>query len=361
MRNLFYFLLVVASGGLASRAHAAPTSPSFACKPTNSAVERMICADPQLAAQDRLMARLYSLARVSAFGRGPSNQAAVQRPWLRSRNGCATSLSKKGFDSKFTADCLNGIYAERNEGLAIAILFSNPDGALPEIRRLDAKAAGMLEAIYLYARTPRLSVADRERVIALLEPYASKTGDGEIDWGAPMPADAVKSDRAMADFIGIRSAFLETGTREALAFPCAAFVRKPGLLEAIGPHFGSNMDNFVVQSDCEEMLPPLPKFSSLVSKRIDGMTDCGGGTIRFAYYRSFNTAVLAARLAAGSQLRNKPVKPFPRRRNVTSADTSAAVGELAAYYVRYGRASEAQARPLARQMIFAMLEESWEC
>jgi hypothetical protein len=361
MRSLFYILLMVASAALTSGAHAAPTSPSFACKPSNSTVERMICADPQLAAHDRLMARLYVLARVSAFGRGPSNQAAVQRRWLRSRDGCATSLSKKGFDSKFTADCLNGIYAERNEGLAIAILFGNPDIALPEIRRLDTKAAGMLEAIYLYARSPRLSVADRERVIALLEPYASKTGDGEVDWGEPRPADAVKSDSAMGDFIGIGSAFLDTGTREAAAFPCAAFIRKPGLLEATGPHFGSNMDNFVIQSDCEETLPPLPKFSSLVRKRMDGMTDCGGGTIRFAYYRSFNNAALAARLATGTQLRNKPVNPFPRRRNVSSADTSAAVAELAAYYVRYRRANEAQARPLARQMILAMLEEAWEC
>jgi hypothetical protein len=53
--------------------------------------------------------------------------------------------------------------------------------------------------------------------------------------------------------------------------------------------------------------------------------------------------------------------PFPRRKNVTAVDTSAALQELIAYYVRFGRAITAQARPLAHLMIYNVLEEAWQC
>ncbi|HEY7006810.1 MAG TPA: hypothetical protein VH392_10075 [Sphingomicrobium sp.] len=250
------------------------------------------------------------------------------------------------------------MYAERNERLAIAILFDHPEVALPELRRLDPEGAGLFEAIYLYGRSAKLSDTDRARVANLLKPYARE--DGESGWGESDPPQAAKTDDDFAEFIGIRSAYLR-GEADGRAFPCSAMVRKPGLIDATAPRFGSNMDNFVIASDCEDTLPPLPRFSALVRKRMDGMTDCGGGTIRFAYYRSFTNAALAARLATGSQLHRTAVKPFPRRRNVTSADTSAALDELASYYVTYDRASPAQARPLARQMIYEMLDEAWEC
>ena len=91
------------------------------------------------------------------------------------------------------------------------------------------------------------------------------------------------------------------------------------------------------------------------------MGDCGGGSIRFAYFSSFRNSVVAARLATGAQLRKGPVKPFPPRRKVTSADVNAAVGELSAYYLRYGRASGAEAPILARQMVYDLLEQAWQC
>ena len=298
------------------------------------------------------MARLYALAQVSAFGKGRSNQAARQREWLRTRNFLCNGIDvKPGCDAA---------YAERNEELAVANLFTHPEIALPELRRIDPEAGPLFEAIYIYAKSPRLSGIDRQRVIALLQPYRNTPGG----WGEP--GDAVKGDAAFAEFVGVRSAGMP-GTpgmlheRYGRVFPCAAAVRKPKLVEATAPRFGSNMDNFVIRSDCEDTLPPLPKFSAMVKKRGEGMTDCGGGSIRFAYYGAFANATLAARLATGSQLRKRPVKPFPPRRKVTNADISAALDELSAYYVRYGRATHAQARPLARQMIYNMLEQAWQC
>jgi uncharacterized protein YecT (DUF1311 family) len=330
-----------------ARSQADIASPSYACSAKNSPVERIICSDPKLAAEDRLMARFYELARVSAFGNGPSNQPAVQRDWLKSRD-------KTCVKSSDTSECLRATYAERNEALALAVLFSHPDLALPELRRVDPEAAPMFEAIYLFARSKTMSAADRQRVIGLLQPYRETPGG----WGEP--ADAVKSDEAFAEFVGVRSAGVggETFRR---AFPCAAVVRKPKLIEATEPRFGSNMDNFIFRSDCEDTLPPLPKFGTLVDKRISGLGDCGGGSIRFAYYLAFINATVAARLATPARLSKKAIKPFPRRRNVSSADISAALDELAAYYVRYGRARAEQSRPLARQMIYKMLDEAWQC
>lgn len=353
MRRLaLVFLSAIAVGFVAVGVlHAQSNSPSFVCSANGSAVEQAVCSDSKLASEDQFMARLYALAQVSAFGQGPSNELAAQREWLKSREVCLHA-------DRPPATCLAGPYAWRNEQLALAILFAHPEIALPELRRLDPQAAGMFEAIYLYSRSPRLSRGDQQRIVMLLRPYAAKSG--EANWGEPAPEDAVKSDSAFAEFIGVRSAYLD-GDSYGRAFPCAATVRKPKLIDATAPKFGSNMDNFVIQSDCEDTLPPLPRLTSLVEKRKKGMTDCGGGSIRFAYYRSFSNDVLAARLATSAQLRNKPIKPFPRRRNVSNADVAAAVDELTAYYVRYDRAGAQDARPLARQMILDMLDEAWQC
>jgi uncharacterized protein len=336
--------------GATSQSRADVASPSFACTRSGTAVERVVCSDPKLAAEDRLMARLYELTKVSAFARGPSNQPTAQHEWLKLRDeGCA--------EAGDVGQCLTASYAERNEQLTLAVLFTHPDVALPKLRRLDPAAAPLFKAIYLYARSSILSAEDRQRVAGLLEPYVAKDGEG---WGELPPAEAVKSDHDFAEFVGIRSAYLRDGV-SGRAFPCAAMVRKPDLIDATSPRFGSSMDNSVIVSDCADTLPSLPKFRSLVEKRMLGMTDCGGGTIRFAYYRSFSSAVLAARLATGGQLHGGRVKPFPPRRKVTNADITAALAELSAYYLRYGRASAAQAPRLARQMIYEMLDEAWQC
>lgn len=348
MRKLILLILLAsANGPAAAQSRPQTSSPSFACTAGGSVVERIICADPKLAAEDRLMVRLYSFARISAFGRGESNQPAAQREWLKSRDeACATSHDPQ--------KCLSSSYAERNERLALAVLFSRPEVALPELRRLDPEAAPMFEAIFLYSSSPKLGDAERRRVIALLERYATTPGG----WGEP--GAAVTSDAAFAEFIGVRSAGM-TGENYGRAFPCAAMIRKPKLIEATEPRFGSTMDNFVIQSDCPDTLPPLPKFSALVEKRIAGMSDCGGGSIRFAYYRSFWNAALAARLATKAQLRAGRTKAIARRRNVTNAAVTAAISELSAYYQRYGRADTRQAPRLARKMIYEMLEQAWQC
>jgi hypothetical protein len=345
MRKFLCLIVVACTSGFvgAPRGQAGTASPSFACAASRSSAERIICASPKLAGEARLMARLFAFAQVSAFGSGPSSQVAAQREWLKSRDACAARY-----------ECLASSYAMRNEQLALTVLFSHPEIALPELHRLDPEGAPMFEAIYLYANARHLTEADRRRVIELLQPYADTPGG----WGEP--SNAVKSDTAFAEFIGVRSAGM-AGDRDGRAFPCAAAIRKPKLVDATGPRFGSNMDNFVIQSDCPATLPPLPRFSALVDKRMTGMSDCGGGSIRYAYYSELRNAALTARLATAAQLHNKPAKPFPHRRNVSNADTSAAVEDLSAYYIRYGRANARQARPLARQMIYNMLEQAWQC
>jgi uncharacterized protein len=58
--------------------------PSFNCDYARTLVERIICADPALAAKDRRMALLYEQAGGSR--RGPVD--GTQWRWLAARNAC---------------------------------------------------------------------------------------------------------------------------------------------------------------------------------------------------------------------------------------------------------------------------------
>jgi uncharacterized protein len=72
----------------AALAFAAPgPGPSFDCARAAAPAERMICADPRLAAYDRALAALY---RAEAARAGRARAAATQRQWLAERNRCAT-------------------------------------------------------------------------------------------------------------------------------------------------------------------------------------------------------------------------------------------------------------------------------
>lgn len=65
----------------------APLAPSFDCVKANLAVEKMICADPDLALRDRALALIYE----SVLKTFP-NVRKVQREWLRNeRNACSTT------------------------------------------------------------------------------------------------------------------------------------------------------------------------------------------------------------------------------------------------------------------------------
>jgi uncharacterized protein YecT (DUF1311 family) len=82
-----------------------PTFPtSFDCTQARRLALRMICANPNLAAQDMQLAALYRRARTNAVD--PSQLSDQQQEWLAARDSC-TSMG-----------CLSAVYAARRRELA---------------------------------------------------------------------------------------------------------------------------------------------------------------------------------------------------------------------------------------------------
>ena len=65
-----------------------PARPSFRCKSARSRVERMICAQPSLAAQDRRMSSAFYAALASGDGETRAQLRASRDRFLRARDGC---------------------------------------------------------------------------------------------------------------------------------------------------------------------------------------------------------------------------------------------------------------------------------
>lgn len=80
--------------------------PSFACKPTNTAAQKAICADSTLAALDRKLAGIVSMAtRQEPAQVGDQSLAVVQRQWQQDRDGCAREADVR--------KCLSSVYRTR--------------------------------------------------------------------------------------------------------------------------------------------------------------------------------------------------------------------------------------------------------
>jgi uncharacterized protein len=353
-------------------------APSFNCAAVNGRVEKTICDDPNLSEADALMARLYASAKVSAFGRGTSNELATQRKWLKEREVC------RDFDRAYASreECLRGYYRDRNQALAIATLFSEPTLALATLYKLDPEAAPLFEAIQIFASEPAGSnwsrpalSAKRDRLLNRLEIYFLRFRSNEhliygrsILEGAKIERaeDALKSDENFAQFVQISSAYLgdDPIPRQ---MPCAAILRSPGLLDATGATFGSTLDNFIIYPDCEETLPPLPSLASLVDNVWKLWPDCDG-SIRFAGYRIFGTVVNGARVASRTEIQTFAAShearrgvAMPRRKGLSPKLASDAFEELASYYPRYQGVSSREARLYAASMVREIGTSSDEC
>jgi len=66
----------------------AQTSPTFDCAKATGEVEKLICADDELAALDRKMAEVYAKAIESWPNEEVTKQRAMQRGWISGRNDC---------------------------------------------------------------------------------------------------------------------------------------------------------------------------------------------------------------------------------------------------------------------------------
>ena len=85
-------------------------SPSFDCKKARSIVEKLICANEELAALDRNVASRYSEAIRSGSKSEKALERKIQRQWVRSRNRCGRSSNP--------VKCLRAIHYQRMEELS---------------------------------------------------------------------------------------------------------------------------------------------------------------------------------------------------------------------------------------------------
>ncbi|WP_334183732.1 lysozyme inhibitor LprI family protein [Novosphingobium sp.] len=369
-----WIMLTVGASGHAQTPRVAASGPSFSCAAASTATEKTICHDPALAAADRETASLFALARQSAFGTGPSNELAAQRKFLQETRACGSAAAGRSIP-----ECLTASYGRRNGELAVAVLMRAPDKALPVLRRVAPEIAPLLEAVALWAGEPvnanwsaPYRKAARTRITALLTPYFNglRTDESQSfgrsilsDRGADGIAvtrleDIFSSDRHFAALLNVLGPYLPEGNDSIRAvLPCAAIVRHPALLHATGPAFGSTMDGFVLNSDCERTLPPLPALDALDDRINRTWPECDG-TIRFSAYRSYRNAVDAARLG---QMPETADGGFEMPGGIAPADVTKVRSELERHYAAYLAKSPAEAAKMAREAAGEVLSAAHSC
>ncbi len=293
-------------------------------------LEALICADTELMVQHQAMYTLLAALRLDVFGSGPSQQEALQRKWLNDRDNCVKEPIRA---------CLIANYFYRLRDVAIAALFKVPDIALQTLHRTDPKTAPIYEAMYRYAVTDDQAVRSREveRLIAPIFGVLHDSFEGGIAPFSHLSSaqSAVESDENFALFLGAAAV---SGYEKTL--PCAALMRRPGLIKALGPYYGGARDGSLPNSDCDALLPPLPVLDQLARAAPSAQPFCQG-TIRYSIGRYYEKILLAARLHSLQTWKPetafvKPVEENEARfRSEQQPLIDHAKSELADYYVRF--------------------------
>lgn len=339
-------LTLAALGG--GRAFAAD-GPSFSCARTTE-IEAAICRSPELSAADRRMQVLFEAAKPGVLGNG-SGQLDQQRSWLKARDSKCAGGDWQKQGSKSLEACIAAAYDDRLGQLAIAALLVSPKDSLIELKRINPRAAGIYEALQVYAT--ETDPARRSRTVQrLLQPafaqldpdYTPMLKDrGEL----VTPAQAATSDQALAQFFDAQALFGQD--QLALTWPCAVLAKRPGLIEGLGAFWGGSIDGQVPDSDCDVTLPYLKTVDALVEAVQDVQPTCEG-TIRFSTWRDYAKLEDAIRLHRPEVWKPRRSLPAPepderRFRAAHTAAMAAARRELAAYYrTSFGAAGDAADR-----------------
>jgi len=147
-------------------------APSFDCRKATGAVEKLLCADPDLARLDRAMAGEYRKALV---GPAAGKQRDLQRMWIRSRNDCAKSSDVRR--------CVEAAYQHRIAEIQIRA------GLFPAPRAVGfdcGEGSGQLLASFYNNTDPPsalLKYGD-DQVIAMIQPSGSgaRYGIDDVDF-----------------------------------------------------------------------------------------------------------------------------------------------------------------------------------
>jgi uncharacterized protein len=354
-------------------AAAQPSGPSFTC-PGTSETEAAICADPDLAADDRRMQSLYSAAKPGALGNG-SSQLAAQRKWLKERDKC----NGDGWKSyailgvKDVRECVALSYSFRLEDLAIADLFVSHTAAMAELTRQTPKDAPIYEAIYQYATISDPTVRAKA-VKPLVSPVFEATrvhpaqdvpGVGHVPESPeirfnniPTAEAAVASDKNFSAFLDVAFEWAMDRDREGL-LPCGALVRRPGLIAAMGERWDP-------YTDCDDTLPSTPAFDRLVDLAGRASPPCQG-TIVIDIGATWQASVTSRRLNLPDQASRffnhagKMDLTEQRFRRKAKIQIEAANMEMAHYYAAYFNLTPSVADQKAIEMVNEGVSAAFEC
>ena len=133
---------------------AASAPPGFDCAKAGNAVEKAICASPELSVLDGVLSAIYTDARKAASDDDKKTMETAQKAWLKDRNACSK-------DQAALASCLSASYVVRLKALkpqqAAAPGFDCAKaGSATEKRICESQGLsaldGILSGIYLPAR-----------------------------------------------------------------------------------------------------------------------------------------------------------------------------------------------------------------
>jgi uncharacterized protein len=365
---LWFALSLLIATPAAPPAIAAPAAPgpSFSCaKP--SEIEAIICGDRELSAADRRLTALYAIAKPGALG-GGSNQLAAQRDWLKERDkSCAGGLSAKA-----RRDCLVTEYDERLEQLAIADLLVDPEDSLAELGRIRPRTLPLYRAIYHYTsiddgkRRAEVVEADLAPIYASMDDNTRKHLSSQFDQDLANASQAAASDVNFATFFAIYATLgLDSDT---VTWPCAALVKRPGLIVGLGSQFGGAIDGSIPGSDCDTTLPPIDEVSELSEEALRAQP-ASQGTIRFSVGRDYSQLLDAVRLHLTDFWRSKtsdngPSTPgMPPEERVWRIRHEARINKaeavLEAYYARSFGATPKAANKDAWSAIDVLIDEAF--
>jgi len=321
----------------------APLGAAVDCAHAQGVLETTICGDPKLVAYDRATAQLFALVSTDALGVGPSAEPEAQRKWQAERDKmCAIAGNE-------VDQCLRQEFQARLSLLSVAALIRAPEPALAELRE-DPVHAPLYEALWRMATMPA-GEARTDAVAALIGPAfeqvrtaGKQTDDPDHGGGAitvkmlgPLrtardAASTVKNFDLFFDLSGI------VDTIGGTYITCEAIVRQPELIGAVGVSFGSLRQDGLGQTDCDDELPPPPRFAAFAAAAIDAATASPRCT---AARRAVGVPLYQRYLILVQLNRQGPPPPNPRAARGAAAfiaahatDASAAEADVAAYYAR---------------------------
>lgn len=173
---------------------------------------------------------------------------------------------------------------------AIAHMGRNPAAADAATREPATALARLDRLLFLHAFRPQAK-AEMEGLVRDLTATLAGQSDPYMErvLGAPVPYDG--TDGSLVALLRLLSSTGIVQTQSAFyAIPCDVLRRRPGLLAATEPQFGSNRDNFLPRSGCDwgrgrvEGFPdgPIQDFMQAATQADGDFLANHGGSLRFA-------------------------------------------------------------------------------